>query len=1046
MVAAASPLLSGIVKSVPSGDTIVVMKQASPVNGPPPEMRLTLSSVRAPVLARDMRSDEPHAFAAREALRKRLIGRTVSFRIDYRVASLSRLFATVYPTPAASTPSVNMDMAELGHVRVRRPATPNEDVSPELDQLIDAEERAAAAGLGLHRSSSHSNPQPNGDDDIAKPRHVLPADDPALLEGQALVDACQYAQTVSGPVVGADGTGTEDAGDGPLVLHGVVEYVATGSILKAFVRDVPGVPGSKSSDRVLTLSLSGVQCPGFRRPEGAPADAPPKPMPFAQYARFLTEIRLLHRDVRLQLEGVDRNDMLFASVEDPAAKIYIGEELLRAGMAKTMSWSLDKSARAPALRAAEQIARKRQVGLWKGVTAPAATHERFTGKVVEVVSGDLVAIAPDDPAATASGRSASSTTIRRISLASVRVSRAERGATRDRAMLPTGPAADAKEALRRKLIGRRVFVKIEYTREPGPDALRKEVMVFATIQRENSNINSATSNPNDNDVALSLISSGLLSVVRHRGDEERATNYEQYLELEAKAVAAKKGMHNPNAQNGGVRINNLAGPDAKKRSRDVLAGLQRGGPYKGLVEHVTSASRYRVYLPTESMLITLALRAVRCPQPTRRVYEPDGSIREEVAGEPHGDESLDFARERIMQREVEVDISNVDRVGAFLGNITILGAAGGGGGGSGGTNAEKVDVSSLLLSSGHGYLHESFDPSRDRLGPSYTELEKKSREAKRGLWVDYVEPADGVGDGANSDFGAGNGTSGHSNGARGGSGGPLDVKRRFKGQVCDISYGGRMFVQDVSERSVAALNSIQRTLAELKLDGMAAPANMSALKPGDMVAAKFSVDQRWYRARVLYVHRRDIGGGQQEQLEKVIDVRFMDFGNEERTSLSCIRKLMAPPASLRVPPIATEVALAYLVIPDENDHCGQHAGETLRDLVFDRTVDVAVMSVDGPNKVVGDILIANPDAGDTSANSSSNGSTTNDSGMISVSHEMLKAGLARIVRTKKDRAARAAFNALRPYEEVAIRSRQFLWNYGEAFESDCDDNSGDNNP
>ena len=76
-----------------------------------------------------------------------------------------------------------------------------------------------------------------------------------------------------------------------------------------------------------------------------------------------------------------------------------------------------------------------------------------------------------------------------------------------------------------------------------------------------------------------------------------------------------------------------------------------------------------------------------------------------------------------MQREVEVEVSNVDRVGAFLGNIYILGAS----------TAERVDVSSLLLSTGHGYIHESFDPSRDRLGARYAELEKESREANVGF-------------------------------------------------------------------------------------------------------------------------------------------------------------------------------------------------------------------------------------------------------------------------------------------------------------------------
>lgn len=99
-----------------------------------------------------------------------------------------------------------------------------------------------------------------------------------------------------------------------------------------------------------------------------------------------------------------------------------------------------------------------------------------------------------------------------------------------------------------------------------------------------------------------------------------------------------------------------------------------------------------------------------------------------MAGEPHGDEAANFARERLMQREVEVDIANVDRIGAFLGNVYLTAGSG-----------ERTDVSSLLLSTEHGYLHESFDSARDRGGARYVSVEREAREVKRGVWLDYVE-------------------------------------------------------------------------------------------------------------------------------------------------------------------------------------------------------------------------------------------------------------------------------------------------------------------
>lgn len=928
---AASPLMSGLVKAVPSGDTIIVMKQAAPVNGPPPEMRLTLSSVKAPLLSRDFQSDEPYAWASRESLRARLIGCTVFFRIDYRVASLSRVFATLYTT-ATDKKSINAEVVELGLARVRRPAAQNEEASPEIETLIETEEAATSARVGVHSST------------VASILRKIPAADVPVMESDALVSACKGKS-----------------------LKGVVEYVANGSIMKVFISNIPLANETEVGDRVLTLSLTGVQCPGFRRAEGDDPAAPPKPMPYAANARFLTELRLQHRNVTVQLEGVDRNGMIFASIEIPNAKISLADELLRAGMAKTVSWSLDRSPRASALRAAERYARDRQTGLWKGFAKPVANREAFAGKVIEVVSGDMLVILDDT-----TGES------RRITLASVRSSRAERG-TRDRSTMPTGPAAEAKEALRKRLIGRRVSVKLEYSREPAADSVRKDVMVFATVCREGDTKN--------DDVSLQLISNGLLSVVRHRGEEDRAGNYEDYLEREAVAISAKRGLHGT-VVNAAVRINNLTGPDAKKRSRDVLAGLQRNGPYKGIVEYVSSASRYRIYMPSESMLITLALRAVRCPQSTRRAYGPDGSVREEVPGEPHGDEAADFARECIMQREVEVDIQNVDRIGAFLGNLTLLSSSG-----------ERTDVSALLLQTGHGYIHESFDPSRDRGGSRYISIEKESREAERGVWLDYVEAQAAAPSDADASAGG--------------------VQKRLVGVVSEIGFGGRIFVQN-RDSSTASLSAVETGLASMGLDRVS-EIPLASLKPGGMVAAKFSADGRWYRAKVLFVHK-GLGSA---------DVRFVDYGNEERVTGQDLRRL-GTSGSLTAVPVATEVGLANVVVPAEDDACGIAAGEYLKDLTYGKDVEVLVYSKDGASKVVGDIMIGSASGAGSSSDSAG------ESKKSSLREEMLKSGLARIVR-KKDRKSRDAFKELRPFEEIGIKSRQYLWNYGEAFESDCDD-------
>lgn len=592
---------------------------------------------------------------------------------------------------------------------------------------------------------------------------------------------------------------------------------------------------------------------------------------------------------------------------------------------------------------------------------------------------------------------------RRITLASVRVPKGEKVQTRDRSVVVTGPSLEGKEALRKKVIGRMLDVKVEYKREPGEGSMRREPMVFATVGRNGDSKNK--------DIALPLISDGFLSVSRHRGDEERAGLYEEYLEREKVAIAEKRGMHKPDVASTSIRVNNLTGPDAKKRSRDVLAGLQRNGPHEGIIEYCSNASRFRVFLPKQSMLITLALRAVRCPQSTRRIYNQDGTVREETKGEPHGDEAAMYAREHFMQRNVEIDVAAVDRVGAFLGSMSLISRSGTG-------QIKRSDVSADLLQLGFGYLHESYPIDRDPAASKYLSAQSDAKEAKRGLWKDYVEPEVVKPNPSGSDT----------------------PTRTFKARVAEIGYGGRIFVQP-SATAEAELAGIASGLASLKLDAMAPASGVNALRPGQVVAAKFSADGTWYRAKVLV----STANGD-------FRVRFVDYGNEDVVPVTDIRRLDMVAAFVSKKPVAIEVKLQHVIVPAADDPSGQAAGAYLRDLMFDGDVTVAVHATDAGGVVSGDIMLPQPaptaaasastsspaGAAASSPTSSSPTPAPTPLPMKSVREELLKAGMARIVR-KSDRSMKAVFKKLRPFEEIGVATRQYLWNYGDVYESDMDD-------
>lgn len=961
-------VLPAVVKAVPSGDTLLLVKAGPSAAGPPPELRIGLASIRAPSLGRDV-GDEAGAFAAREALRKMCIGKRVDFVIEFAVEALGgRLMGSV--KVADETESLGVVMARKGLVRVRKVEGGKEAVAKDYELLLKAEDDAVKAQRGIH-----------GDAADLVARAVVPGD---------VEDAAKVAVTCKGKN-----------------LKGVVEFVANGGAMKCYVKDMPGAGGG---DRILTYCLSGVQCPGFRG--GAP-------QPFALNAKFMTETQLLHRDVDICVEGCDRNGLLFATIVPAGAKdsaSYIGEELLAKGYAKTVGWSIELSKMGGRLRAAERAARDAQLGLWKGFVKKASADGVLVGKCVEVVSGDIVAVLDE-----AAGE------VKRFFLASVRAARTEGGAGKDRSSIPLGPAYDCKEALRRKLIGRIVRVTVAYEREAAESAARKDPMVFAVIGREGD-----AKNP---DVALPLISDGLLSVIRHRGEEDRSPNYEAYLEKEKVAIEAQRGVHKPTdpaVAPAFMRINNLTGPDAKKRSVSVAPGLIRGSPHPGVVEYCSSGSRMRILLPKQAMLITLALKAVRVPTPSRKSFLPDGTSRIDTPEEPHGDEALLFARSEFVQRDVDVTLSAVDRIGAFLGSVFLVNSKG-----------EKTDVSKMLLASGMGYLHESFDV-REPGGSGLQQVEAEARTGKLGLWKDYKEPEVAV---------------------QGQEGAGLTDKpvKTIRGTVCEVGFGGRIFVQGTE--SAGTIKAVEAGLAGLKLDSLAG-VKASSLKPAEVVAAKFSFDNLWYRAKIL------------AKTPDGAHVRFLDYGNEEKVKGSDIRRSLGT-NFMSKPPAVTEVRLADIIVPGADEVYGVDAGTCLRQLVFGKSVEVQMRGIDR-GAVVGDIIIsmpaklptesvttspAAPSAADFPSTSSS--PVAPDSGPsplpsspsaaesspppppakvekelkaanVSIVEKMLESGYARLVR-KHDKASKATFARLSEFEKIGQGTRDGFWVYGDAYESDCDD-------
>ncbi|XP_057313006.1 staphylococcal nuclease domain-containing protein 1-like [Hydractinia symbiolongicarpus] len=647
-------IFTGIVKQVLSGDNLVIRGQ--PKGGPPPEKQVALSNVAAPRLARrgtgetKSSDDAPYSWESREYLRKRLVGKEVQFHSEYNPPGARREYGSVFVRNSnGELKNISEDLVAEGLVTVQRLAIrpPSEGT-----KLIELEDAAKAAKKGLWSDDAKN--------------HVRAVtwniEDPKLFVDQK-----------KGKPVNA-----------------IIEMVRDGSTVRAFL-----LPTFEH----VTVMLTGIKCPSYRR-ELSKETGKEEMVPemFAEEAKYFTEIRILQREVQIILEGVS-NQNLLGTVLHPAGNI--AELLLKEGFAKCVDWSMGVLTNGhKKYRLAERSAKDKKLRLWKDYVATVTSIDEFTGKVTEVINADalMVKLASGD--------------IRKIFLSSLRPPRAQ---PKDDGVVENGPSRDgkrgrplydipymfeAREFLRKKLIGKKVNVHIDYVK-PANDGYPERQCATVTVGEIN--------------IAEMLISKGLATCLRHRADDDlRSSCYDELLSAESRALKNNKGLHNkkdPPAH----RIADLSG-DAGK-SRQYLPFMQRAGRSQAIVEFVASGSRFRFFVPSQSCLFTFLLAGISCPR--MKAFNPAGAQISE--DELMGKEAYDYSKEHTMQRDVEFQVENIDKGGNFIGFLFV----------------DNVNLSLALVEQGLSKVH--FTAERTSYYKELSAAEERAKSKKLGVWKDYVE-------------------------------------------------------------------------------------------------------------------------------------------------------------------------------------------------------------------------------------------------------------------------------------------------------------------
>ncbi|KAJ3191082.1 hypothetical protein HK101_008094 [Irineochytrium annulatum] len=727
-------------------------------------------------------------------------------------------------------------------------------------------------------------------------------------------------------------------------LDAIVDQVRDGSTFRVCL--IIDESGQKSYQYV-TLSLTGIKAPTYRQGVPNVADLVE---PYSEEAKYFSESRLLQRDVKVVLEGVSGSNGFVGTIIHPAGNI--SEALLAEGYAQIVSWNISLvGSGAAKYRAAEEKAKEKRMRLWKNFVAKSreagAPESEFDGVVVKIATADTIHVVPssnpDGPE-------------RKITFASLR-------APRQRDEKEAFYNHEAKEHLRAKLIGKTVHVVVDFVKPADGEFPEREC---ATVTYQGANLSEV------------LIARGLAVALRHRKDDDnRASNYDALLQAEEKAKAANKGMHSTKDVPP-LRIQDASENAAK--AKGFLSFLQRSGTITAIVDHITSASRFKIWIPSQNTKITLVLAGIRAPKPGRTGTKTSTSSEKP---EPFGPEALDFISRRALQREVEVSIEGVDKVGGFIGNLFL-------------TSPSRQNVACLLLENGLATVHD-YSASQSVYANAFYGAEKAAQAKRIGIWSvrDPVaeaaakEAADAV--------------------AMNGDDGKVDETKEV--YVSEIGGEGKVYVQIVGPE-LTRLETLMTDFANHHAQASSQPIAPVHPKVGEHVAAKFSVDDAWYRAKVTAIND-----------DKTISVVFIDYGNSETLKNNRLRPLDGRFAVVNLPAQAHEAKLALVTVPKLDADYGDSAYERLREETEGRKMVARVMGKSSE----GMQILLEPTKGAASLNE-----MLVEEGLATVEKSLMRRFERDLTLSSAPKGSRKAIIAkLLAAQEQAKKARLALWRYGD---------------
>jgi len=785
----------GVVRSVLSGDTFSIFIQDGNT------IMAQLSGIHAPRLGNATRADEAFAWEAREFLRKKIIGQTLSITILNKVGDKSYVNAFFNDEDLVETMVANGWCTLHANFKGQR-----------AEELKELEDRAREDHIGIFQT------------DRSKAfREVTKYKPIQLLE--------QYSS-------------------GKKPCAAVVDSIRSGSTLRVVL-----LP----SFMQILVDVAGIQAPSVKWvPEQKKHE---EVEPFGLNSLKFVEDHVLHRDIAIEFTSVGKNDNLFGIVKLLGRDL--GAELVKMGLAKVVPGAgvREGSDYHKTLTGFQTAAVARKAGMWKVVAAPAAaaartaaseSDDKFDATVVDIPTSGIIVVE----------RSNGSNV--RIMLASVRaphVTRDDRsGKLGKDALYKNQVAAQGRELLRTKIFDKTVTCEKRYDREEA---------AYYDVYLDGKNI------------AMALLNAGLVDVIPHRSTDPRSHDYDDMCVAEKRAQEKKIGIYAKLENVQLRRISDMTVNGSRANSMEMIPHLKNR--INGVVDYVFSATRMKVFVPSQNTYMAFICSGVQAPRNTDK--DPKMAA---IA-----DEGLRVMRKFAHMRDVTIsNVESADNGGSFIASIECKG----------------TNLSCMLVERGLAWVIES---RRNVLAPRLAELEKKAKEEKRGFWEFYVPPAEEEAAAAEK------------------------VKEFFEATVTDLGDYGYFYLQ--KKEDAGFLESMTEELAEIAETSNQRDAYLHTTpKNKQMILAKFSGDGCWYRASYL--------GGVSGDSSK-FKVLFVDFGTQEECPRADTMPLPSEYSSR--PALARRARLAFIEPPKEGSSYADDFLDYFQQLVADdKTLSVNVEYVE----------------------------------------------------------------------------------------------------